>query len=280
MLNENTDENSTFYFPPETILASRALYLFLLDYHKVVDLFFFTVHLAHSADHVSLTASKALIVGVKSEEDRQRLQANIDAPDRAVKKLYEFGSLNSKNLAVNIVDAFLWFISATIQGAMKQRPEMVKSGESVKIEDIFEFRNKKELIDYLIDRKVNSISYGGMSRVEKFIAEAIGVATFPDEETRALMQIFIEVRNIQVHNRGIVNRVFLGRVTKHQRFQFVEGQRAHLCFEELVELTRVCVRTAIDLDMKICKKFGIKQKRYSTWRDSASTQKTESTKTL
>lgn len=280
MSSDAKEMNSAFYFPPQSTLSSRNLYLFLLDYYKVVDLFFFTIHLAHRADNVSLTASKALISVAKNEEERQRLQANIDNPDQAAKKLNEFGTLNSRNLTVNTVDAFLWFISATIQCAMKKRPEMVKSGESVKIEDIFEFSNKRELIDYLIDRKVNSLSYGGMSRIERFISDSMGVAMFPDDDARELMQIFVEVRNIQVHNRGIVNRVFLGRVTQHQRFHFSEGKRAHLDFDELFDLTRVCVQTAIDLDTKICKKFGIKRKRYSTWRKNATAPKSDTAKPL
>lgn len=235
----------------------------------MVDLFFFTLHLAHNADNASLNASKALISVARSEEEKQRLQDNIDNPEKAVKKLNDFSSLNSKNLTVNIVDAFLWFVSAIIQGAMRKRPEMVRSSESVKIDDIFEFSNKRELIDYLIDRKVNSLSYGGMKKVEKFINESMGVAIFPDDEARELMQIFVEVRNIHIHNRGIVNRVFLGRVPQHIKFQFVEGKRAHMDFDMLVDLTRVCVGSAIDLDTKICEKFGIKRKRYSTWRKNA-----------
>lgn len=269
MSSENKEVDRGFYFPPQSILTSRSLYLFLRDYDKVVDLFYFTLHLAHRADNASLTVSKALISFATSEEEKQRLQENIDNPEKAVKKLHDFSSLSSKNLTVNIVDSFLWFVSATIQGAMRKRPEMVKSGESVKIEDIFEFSNKRDLIDYLIDRKVNSLSYGGMSKVEKFINESMGVAIFPDEEARELMQIFVEVRNIQIHNRGIVNRVFLGRVPQHAKFKFIEGKRAHMDFDKLVDLTRVCVKSAIDLDTKICEKFGIKQKRYSTWRKNA-----------
>lgn len=280
MSSEATEVNSGFYFPPESILASKTLYLFLLDYHKVIDLFFFTLHLAHHADKVSLTASKALISVGRSEEEIERLKANIETSDRAARKLSEFGSLNSKNLTTNVVDSFLWFISATVQSAMRKRPEMVKTGETVRIEDIFEFSSKRELTEYLIDRKVNSLSYGGMSTVERFISESMGVSIFPNESVRTLMRIFVEVRNIQVHNRGIVNRVFLGRVTQHDKFNFVEGKRAHLGFDELVDLTRVCVQTAIDLDMRTCKKFGIKQKRYSTWRKNTASQKPDPAKPL
>lgn len=265
MSKETTEVDSGFYFPPQSILTSHTLYLFLRDYHKVVDLFYFTLNLAHNADNASLNASKALLPLAKNDVEKRRLQDNIDNPERAVKKLYDFSTVNSKNLTTNIADAFLWFVSKSIQGAMRKKPEMVKSGESVKVEEIFNFSRKRDLIDYLIDRRVNSLSYGGMSKVESFINDSMGVTIFPDEEDRTLMQVFVEVRNIQVHNRGIVNRVFLSRVPHHPKFQFIEGERAHMDFDMLLALSRVCVRSAIDLDTKICEKFGIKRKRYSIW---------------
>ncbi|MCL1629339.1 hypothetical protein M3N55_11395 [Roseibaca sp. V10] len=264
-MDQSKAEKLGFFFPNNNTLASRALYDFLVDYHKMVDLFYFTLHLAHSADEVALEASKALILGAESEDEKQKHQARIDNPERAVKKLHEFKYLNSKNLTINTVDSFLWFVSAAIQSAMKAKPEIVKSGESVRVEDIFDFKNKKELIDYLIDRKINSLSYGGMSKVENFIKDSMGVDLFPVESDREALKIFLEVRNIQVHNRGFVNRIFLGRVKKHPKFSFIEGKRTHLNFDELIYLTDVCVRTAIDLDTKICEKFSIRRKRYSTW---------------
>ena len=63
-----------FLFPKSEIDRSRKLYLFLCDYHSVVDLFFFTISLAHRADDVALTASKVLIDGAKNEDERRRYQ--------------------------------------------------------------------------------------------------------------------------------------------------------------------------------------------------------------
>ena len=249
----------------DSVLISKNLYFFLKDYYNVLELFFFTLDLAHRADKAALGASKALISYAKSDDERERYQSTIDNPSRTVKKFSEFGALNSRNLTVNIVEAFLWYISASIQSAMKKRPELVKSGESVKIEDIFEIRSKRDIVNYLIDRKINSLSYGGMSKIEKFISDSMGIALFPTNEDRELMQIFVEVRNIHVHNRSVVNKVFLGRTTQHEKFKFFEGKRAGLDFDELIDLTRVCVQTAIDLDTTICTKFKIKQKRYPTW---------------
>ena len=126
-------------------------------------------------------------------------------------------------------------------------------------------KNKNEIINYLIDRKINSISYSGMDKLEKYIEEHLGVEIFENDDGRILMQIFIEVRNILVHNRGLVNRVFLNRVNDHSEFDFKEGEKSHLIFDKLVKLSNVCTQTALRLDEQIAKKFGIRRKRLSTW---------------
>ena len=149
---------------------------------------------------------------------------------------------------------------------MKKRPDLVKSGDSIKIEDVFDFRSKKEIINYLIDRMVNSFSYSGVEKIERFISDSLVVNLFNEDESRNIMKIFIETRNIHVHNRGFVNRIFLSRVERHRDFEFVEGKRAHLNFDNLVRLSKVCIETSVRLDEQISKKFGIERKRYGTWK--------------
>lgn len=264
-MNTENVEATGFYFPSYSQLVSKNLYLFLKDYFKVVDLFFFTVKLASHVDKATLAASKALIPIAKDDAEKKRLQNTIENPDRAFNKLLDFSSLNSKNLTVNTVDAFLWFVSSTVQSAMRKRPEMVKSSEQIKVEDIFDFRNKKELVNYLIDRKINSLSYGGLSKIEKYLSETMGVDMFKNQAERELVQIFLEVRNIQVHNRGYVNRVFLSRIVRHDDYGFEEGKRLHLDFDDICKFAKACIEVALALDAEVCLKFSIERKKYSTW---------------
>ena len=157
---------------------------------------------------------------------------------------------------------------------MKRKPEIIKSGETVKIEEIFNYPSRRELINYLIDRKINSLSYGGLKQIEKFIFEALNIDLFSTEKDRNLLRIFIEVRNIQTHNRGYVNRIFLDRVEDllpSFHFKFKEGKKAHLDFDDLSIISKVCVTTSLDLDARTAEKFGIQRKKISTWlKDKAS----------
>ena len=261
--------NAVFYFPPPSTRVTEPCWIFLSDYKKIIDLFFFLVSLANSADKVAVGAAKALIVDA-TEEEKIRHQKVIDHPTRVSDRLRDYAYLNSKNLTLNIVDAFLWYISTILQEAMKRRPQMVKSKEKIEIEAIFDFRNRRELINFLIDRRINSLSYGGMSGLRDFVRNSLGVELFPNARAEQLVQVFIEVRNIQIHNRGKVNATFLRRTKGQKEFTFKEGKVVYLDFDELVTLSKLCLETALNLDGLIARKFGVQTKRISTRRSKAS----------
>ena len=130
MENQDRERGNNFYYPPQHLMTTKNLYLFFQDYQSVIDLFIFTIRLAHGADQAVLAASKALLKVSDDDAKKKYYQDTIDNPGVAVEKLNDFASLNSKNLTVNIVDAFLWYVSATIQSSMKKRPEIVKSRET------------------------------------------------------------------------------------------------------------------------------------------------------
>jgi hypothetical protein len=176
--------------------------------------------------------------------------------------------LNSRNIVANTAEAFLWYVSNIIQDAIRRKPQLMISSETMKIEDIFNYSNRRELVNYLIDRKINSLSYGGLRQIEKYLSETLGIVLFQDPFTKNMLRIFIEVRNIHAHNRGYVNKVFLDRVGEcldGLDFRLEEGKKAHLDYDALCMFSRVCVETAMHLDKEVSQKFKIDKKRLSTW---------------
>lgn len=260
-------ERDSFYLPPENAVCTKTFWQFLSAYRETID-FFFTVQLAHRADYVSLTAAQALIGGEKDDEEKARLQERIENSGRVAKRLANFSEIISRNILTNFADSFLWYISNIIQQSIKKRPELIKSGESVRVDEIFNYSSRRDLINYLIDRKINSLSYGGLKQIEKYLAESLNIELFNAERDRNLLRIFIEVRNIHAHNRGVVNKIFLDRVGNiigDFDFKFEEGRKAHLDFDALVDFSKVCVATAYLLDANTSKKFSIERKKISTW---------------
>ncbi len=265
------DQNSSqlsFYRADYQLACSRSLFLLLKDYHALVDQFFFMVLLASRADENRVVAAKALLPSAKTEEEAAQLRKSLESSDGAIAQLSKFGIYTSRNLTNAIVDTTLWYLAAIIQQCAKKQPQIIKSGQSVKIEEIFDIRTKREIIDYLIERKLNSLSYGGLSELERYIADVLGLQVFSDDLSRQKLNLLIQLRNVNAHNRGIVNRVFLERTKRNGVFDFEIGKRAHLEFDQLVLLSEAAIKVCISFDQKTSEKFGIQRKRFVSWKAS------------
>jgi len=252
--------------------CTEPFWLFLKEYRETIGLFYFGLELAQHRDRAVQISSEALLPGEADETKRAELKAMLENPDRTMKRYTAFARLNSKNMTTNIVDGLLWYLSKIIQESIQRRPELVKSGETLRVEEVFDFASRKEMIDYLIDRKINALSYGGMKQIEKYISDALGIEMFENDEDRRLLKIFVEMRNIHAHNRGHLNRIFLDRIGPFEDlgFNFKEGKRTYFGYDNLVRLSAVCLRIAHSLDGKVGKKFRIQRKRCSTWQKADS----------
>ncbi len=85
------------------------------------------------------------------------------------------------------------------------------------------------------------------------------VATVADEHERILLTILSELRNIQTHNRGVVNRLFLNRVGRstYEDFEFVWGQAYVVPLTRFATLARNAIDIAVRLDQRLVAKFGL-----------------------
>ena len=262
---DNEKTGNWFFFPKSKQLLTRPAFLFFKDYHRVIDHLVFLSSLAHSADKVSLRAAEYFVEYPQEDENIEKYKAIVENPKRAVKKLEEFSGMNSRNITNNVIDSFLWYLSAVIQLSMKKRPDLVRSKEQVRVDAILDFRNTKELLNYLVERKINTLSYGGIGGIEEFIEQRLGVQTFETDDVRSKMKLFIEIRNINAHNRGYPNRLFLDRIRGIHLFETPIEERVHLDAEKLILLTKACTSSVLALDLAVATKFGLRRKRYATW---------------
>lgn len=252
------------YFPNGITKGSRSLATFLYDYRKLLDFFFFSVHLADRADHGVQIASQALLKsGLGTEEERAKYQKSLENKGAVAKKLQSYYAVNSRHLVTTTTDLVLWYFSSIIQEAIKRRPDILKSGEQITYEEVLALPTRSAIVNYLIDKKINSLSYGGIRQMERYIKERLGNELFENDEERTLFSTFVELRNIYVHNRAIVNQLFISRIQSHQRFQFTLGKQYHVDYDEFATLANNAVKVASRLDQAIAQKFGVRAKRLS-----------------
>lgn len=254
--------------PDPNQLCTSVLYRLIEDYQECIRFFFFTIHLATSADEVRTIASKALATTEDAPEyveHRERIKSN---PSPVFDELKKFGRIQSQYLVLRCSNSFLLFYSEIIQGAIVRRPELLKSKQTIRWDELLGFSRFHDIVHYLIDKKVNELSYAGLGQMEEFMFDRLGIAGVITQEQRNLTAILVEIRNIYTHNRGIVNGIFLSRLKDHMGFDFAEGKYFQVDYDEFVRLIGNSLEVTYAIDEAIARKFGLKRKRYAVWKGS------------
>jgi hypothetical protein len=250
--------------PKRKALCSEAGYRFQLQHFHVFDFFMFAVTLSTFVDKARFKAAKTLAkIGEEHVAVFEELQQN---PEPTFRKLRSFSGYKSEIMIIRLVDNFMSFLSETIQACMSKKPELLRSREHISAEDVLRFKSRRALIDFLVSRKLNELSYGGLRGIEEFLDQRLGISLATGDNERAQLSIAIELRNIYTHNRGVVNELFLSRIGSHQHaYNFVQEKRFHADFDEIVGFANNLFDIATRLDGQVMAKFGLQKKRYVTW---------------
>jgi len=153
------------------------------------------------------------------------------------------------------VDNFLTYVSDLISLAYRTRPEMLKSTESVKLDEILEYTTMEDLVSYLVDRKVNELTYQGMRRIDSYLSGRFSFRLFEKEATSKNAVRIVEARNVIVHNRGFVSHIFISRVPD---CALKIGQRLEITWKTLFEDLTFLSTSASDIDARAIQKFNLR----------------------
>lgn len=247
---------SWFFLPTTSYVTTSEFAALLSDYHNSVEYFTYMGQLAHNADRIAQIARNALSnlpIGHRNDDDGPR----------AIEKYERFGATSVRQITNVLVDAFLWYISNMTQRVLLKRPQMLKTKEQIRIEEIVEFSSRSELVKFLVDRRVSRLAFGGLQEIETYLQDTLGIDLFSDNLQRDRVRFFVEVRNINAHNRGRANSLFLNRTAKFRMLACVEGEPIHLRTEVFI-LSEALIRAAMNFDKLCSEKFGIKRKKISS----------------
>jgi hypothetical protein len=264
---KKTGLRDDMFYPPSNTVCTDAFSLFLQEYHRNLDYFFFVVQLVSRVDQGRVRAAKALIPGETDADERARLEKNANDADATLRELTRHSTVQSRNLTNGIVNAFQRYFSSIIHIAALKKPMIMASSQTIRVDDIFRFTRHQDLVAFIIDRKINDLSYGGLSEMEKYFDDRLGVRMFDTDRQRELLRLFVEVRNINVHNGGVVNELFTNRVGLVDGFPYKKGRSFHVDMEALVALSENAMQVARRIDETVSKKFALKRKTHLAWRE-------------
>ena len=188
---------------------------FATYYSELIGFLMFFYGLAQRQDDMAKIAARTLLEirdggeDTKWEEDQKKVS---EEGIGTVKKYNQYRQLLREVFICRQVDNFLTYISEFLALIFRARPQTLRSNETERLDFILAYSSMDDLINSLAEKRVEALSYGGMSDLVKYMRDRLGFELFEDGEREERAVQLIEVRNIIVHNRGIASRTFLRRM--------------------------------------------------------------------
>jgi hypothetical protein len=203
-----------------------------------------------------------------ADPDLQKFESGeYSGPGQGILQLIRFGRVVMEMLLVRATDNFLTYVSELLALVFTTRPETLKSTETVRLEEILQYSTMEDLVQHLAERRVERLSYQGMRDLQKDLADRLGFELFVSAESLSHAIRIIEVRNLIVHNRGIVHRLFQTRTGDSK---VVVGSPVEVNMQNtMVDDLNFLANSVVEMDERAAVKFGLH--RSSTTRKDAAT---------
>jgi hypothetical protein len=185
---------------------------------------------------------------------RKLLSQNTDRPVRKEEIDAVFQSrLINEMLVCRVVDNFLAYIVGLLTEIFKQRPEALRSKETVTWEFVLGFDDTTALRHALAELKVDRLAYSGVEELAKKLEGDMNLELFtPEEPPKAARAV--EVRNLIVHNRGRVN---VRSAKKAPELAPLVGQYLELSDSDVISMLQFLHGVVRRTDSIAIRKFGI-----------------------
>jgi len=157
------------------------------------------------------------------------------------------------------VDGFLVYVSELLALIFNTFPDAMKAHEKTErfnLEVVLKYDTKEDIIKAIAEDIVNTLSYKSMRDINKYLSERFNFALFTTDEHLDRAFLLNEIRNLIVHNRSVVNRIFLEKLPDSK---FEEGEVIDLKGESIfydIEFLGNCVA---DIDIRASDIFSLER---------------------
>ena len=203
MAEEHTHEHAQ---PPDPMTEPCSR--FFRDYSQLMHFVGFIATLAQSMDEIS-------IILRDKPEDLASEEGNVQdvgGGAGAVKTLQSRRKLLKQMMLCRAVDNYLAYVSEIMALIFTTKPETLKSEETIKLDVLLQHETMDDLISTLAERRVERLSYQGMGDLAAYLFERLGFSLFEQDDALERAVRIVEIRNLIVHNRAVVNRRFASRL--------------------------------------------------------------------
>jgi hypothetical protein len=218
-----------------------------------LELFGFIIVTVLSGDYASYIARQALDGhDIDKEIDPAILASSKPGPQTRQLRKYRQELLQA--FFTRFVDNFEVYLIDILREVLRKKPEILCSRQqTTTLEYLLQFKTIDDLIQDIIESKVNSLSYKGFLDLEEWY-EDNGIPLIVEKEHRQAIVELIATRNIIVHNRGLVDAKFLRTVTTSTHRL---GELRKLEVADLYTTLSILNTIVSATDQKIAEKFNL-----------------------
>ncbi|NQV80921.1 MAG: hypothetical protein HQ495_10235 [Alphaproteobacteria bacterium] len=159
-----------------------------------------------------------------------------------------------------VIDSFISHISDVLGLIFLHRPETLHwENEKFPVKEILDFDSIDDLRAHIVERRVNELSYKSINDLAKYLRDKSNLELFQNERETTQLTLYVEVRNLAVHNRMVMNKRFVERTNGSENNI---GKRLTPEFVDLSKAISITIEIASRLDAAAIEKFGVPNAAY------------------
>ena len=205
-------------------------------------------------DETTRIASKALYESADDAAEKEKYRKTMEGGAGVTKILRRHRQLLLQMILCRGVDNYLAYVSELVALVFRTKPETMRSNEEVRLDVVLQHDNMEALVSSLAERRVYQLSYRGMRELSQYLSKRLRFNLFEEADTLKEAIRIIELRNIIVHNRAVVNRQFQSRVPD---FPVEVGDAVKLEVDLVLSDVDFIVRSVLDIDQRARQKFEL-----------------------
>ncbi len=191
-----------------------------------------------------------------SGEDGERLDnaaTNMEILNRQIELMY-------KSILINLVSTAECFVGDVLKKYFSQyKGEIVgklinEQDKIYTIHELEEFESIEEAKEYIIDKKIENLIRGSFEDWVKFLKDKLSLSMgYMSSDNDKMVEIF-QRRNLFIHNKGIINRIYISKVKKSNRYSDNIGEQIILDRNYLTEAIFLIHKNLILMAFELWKK--------------------------
>lgn len=152
------------------------------------------------------------------------------------------------------IDNFITYFKDILAEVVLKKPQILKSKDTERLDFILGHDNFEDLLKAISEKKIEELFYKGITDIEKFFLDRLGINLFKDNETSTTINRLIKQRNLIVHNRGRISKEFANEF-KDDNYEI--GLYLVFNYDDISQVNLFLSNYLVDLDTEISGKFKL-----------------------